>query len=84
MRRNLERRLERLESVMRGPWKCTVVRIRGGLPDQDDCRASAGELRFQREPCESREAFEDRVLEAAEEAGKPCVVFGGLPLNMPK
>jgi hypothetical protein len=78
MRRDLHRRLSQLETVMRMPSGCEVVRILGGLPDMDD-HAWAGALRFQQEPDESREVFEDRVIETAEAAGERLVVFGGLP-----
>jgi hypothetical protein len=78
MRRDLARRLSHLEDIMGAPSGCAVIRIRGGLPDAHG-HASAGALRFRREQFESEAAFEDRVLEAALEAGEPFVVFGGLP-----
>jgi hypothetical protein len=58
---------------------CRLIRIFGGLPGNELCYASAGERRFQRQPGEDQATFEDRLLEAALEAGEPFVIVGGLP-----
>jgi hypothetical protein len=77
--RDLARRLTRLEEVMWPPtsWPM-VIRINGGLPG-GDAHASAGPLHFSREPGESQDVFESRVIAAAAEAGYSFTVFGGLP-----
>jgi len=79
--RDLDRRLSRLEGLL-GPSECTIIRIFGGVPSTDR-HASAGSMRFYREPFESDARFEDRVIEAATEAGETLVVFDGLP-DMPE
>ncbi len=75
---NLRRRIARLEDILGSQSGIQIIRINGGLPDEDD-HVSVGSLRLQREPRESRAAFEYRVIDAAIEAGQPFVVFGGLP-----
>jgi hypothetical protein len=82
MRRDLHRRLSRLERELRLPPTCDVVRLSGGLPNFGG-HARAGALRFWQEADESREAFEERAIETADAAGEPLLVIGGLP-DMPR
>jgi hypothetical protein len=82
----LRDRIERLERMMDQPdfidggdGDPVVIRIKGCLPDADGQHASAGGLRFQRQPGEDQEEFERRVIEVAIEAGERVAVIGGLP-----
>ena len=60
--RQLDRRISRLEWLLQPPPpRCQVIRIRGGLPDQDGCHASVGELRFQRQRREGEAALEKQA-----------------------
>lgn len=64
--------------MLGSPPGVQVIRIRGGLPDNDD-QASVGSLRLQREPGEREAAFEDRAIALASEMRAGFVVFGRLP-----
>ncbi len=79
MRRDLERRLSRLEETLILPRSCTVIRVGGGVPGEELAYAFAGVLRLRRGSYEPLDIFERRVIDAAEEAGVAFVVIGGLP-----
>ena len=75
----LRDRLSKLEERVSAGTGLTIVRIEGGLPDLEVCRAQAGSHSCVQKADESKGAFETRVVAFAEAAGVRTVTFGGLP-----
>jgi hypothetical protein len=82
----LSDRLSRLEELMDCPrygggggGGPLVIKIRGGLPGGQGMHASIGPLAIEREPHETLDDFESRVIDIAIEMHAPVVVFSGLP-----
>lgn len=87
MTNDLERRLEALSRRLNaeqaglrpgGPLQCVV--IFGALPPGEPLFAGAGEHEWIRDyPTEPLDAFADRAVAGAREAGETLLVIGGLP-----
>jgi hypothetical protein len=80
----LRDRLDRIEQLMDRPrfsdgeGRPTLIKIVGGLPDDDRLHATVGNMRLVCEPDEAPDEFEDRVRSAAVAAGVEFAVIGGL------
>jgi hypothetical protein len=76
--RNIDRRVAAAEQTARAKFRSfQIIRVTGGLPGPIRC-AKANGLHWQRLPEEPMEAFEKRVIEAAESAKSKTVVIGAL------
>jgi hypothetical protein len=56
-----------------------LIRISGGLPDDERYGVTVGSQELEREPGETLREFETQVLAAAKAVGQRIVVVGGLP-----